>query len=47
MRPPVAAAAGSYLLLVAVNTWYFYPILTGQIITRNAWLTRLWFPSWL
>ncbi len=42
-----AAAAGAYVLLVAINTMWLYPILTAEVIPRSAWLARLWFRSWL
>jgi len=36
----------SYVGLVVVNFVFFYPIYTGQLLTRAQWLTRMWFPGW-
>ncbi|MBA3523725.1 MAG: phospholipid carrier-dependent glycosyltransferase [Geodermatophilaceae bacterium] len=35
-----------YLSLVVVNFIWFYPILTGLPLDYDAWLQRMWFPSW-
>ncbi|HEY8452721.1 MAG: phospholipid carrier-dependent glycosyltransferase [Micromonosporaceae bacterium] len=37
--------AATYLLLVALNFAYFYPIYTGQDIPYEAWQARLWLGS--
>jgi dolichyl-phosphate-mannose-protein mannosyltransferase len=36
-----------YLALVAVSFVYFYPVLTGQPLSRDDWWSRMWFHSWL
>ncbi len=41
----VAITAG-YLIAVAANFAYLYPILTGEPISHAAWLARLWFSGW-
>ncbi len=40
------AAVCLYLALVAATFVFFYPVLTGQPLARDEWLTRMWFPSW-
>jgi dolichyl-phosphate-mannose--protein O-mannosyl transferase len=35
-----------YLGLVALACIYFFPILSSMTISQNAWLQRLWLPSW-
>jgi dolichyl-phosphate-mannose--protein O-mannosyl transferase len=37
-----AVVAGVYVLLVALNFAYFYPIFTGDSIPYDAWLHRMW-----
>jgi dolichyl-phosphate-mannose--protein O-mannosyl transferase len=32
--------------LVAGVFAFFYPVLTGQELTRPEWLSRMWFSSW-
>jgi dolichyl-phosphate-mannose-protein mannosyltransferase len=34
--------AGAYVMLVALNFAYFYPIYTGQVIPYEAWQARMW-----
>jgi dolichyl-phosphate-mannose-protein mannosyltransferase len=40
------AAVCLYTALVAGTFAFFYPVLTGQELTRAEWLARMWFPSW-
>jgi dolichyl-phosphate-mannose--protein O-mannosyl transferase len=35
-----------YTGLVAATFAFFYPVLTGQELTKAEWLSRMWFPSW-
>jgi dolichyl-phosphate-mannose--protein O-mannosyl transferase len=35
--------AGVYVLAVLVLFWYFYPILTGQVIPYSDWLSHMWY----
>lgn len=39
--------AGGYVLLVALNFAYFYPIYTGQLLPYEAWQARMWLSSWV
>jgi dolichyl-phosphate-mannose-protein mannosyltransferase len=39
--------AGAYVMLVALNFAYFYPIYTAQSIPYEAWQARMWVSSWL
>lgn len=41
-----AAIVGGYLLLVLLNFAYLYPILSSEVIPKEAWLDRMWFRSW-
>jgi dolichyl-phosphate-mannose--protein O-mannosyl transferase len=36
-----------YVALVVVNFAWLWPILTGQLISYDAWHARMWFPSWI
>ena len=38
--------AGAYVLLVAANFAYFYPIYIGQLITYDGWQARMWLSTW-
>jgi len=42
-----AAIVGAAMALVALNFAFIYPILTDSLMTRTAWLTRMWFRSWI
>lgn len=42
-----AAIAAAYLIAVAVNFAYLYPVLTGTPISHPAWLARMWLDSWV
>ncbi|HEX2073116.1 MAG TPA: phospholipid carrier-dependent glycosyltransferase [Geodermatophilus sp.] len=35
-----------YVALVAATFVFFYPVLTGQPLSHDEWLLRMWFPSW-
>ncbi|WP_027342569.1 dolichyl-phosphate-mannose--protein mannosyltransferase [Hamadaea tsunoensis] len=37
-----AVVAGVFIMLVALNFAYFYPIFTGQSIPYEAWMHRMW-----
>jgi dolichyl-phosphate-mannose-protein mannosyltransferase len=39
--------AGTYLIAVLANFAYLYPILTAKVIPYSAWLSRMWFHSWI
>jgi dolichyl-phosphate-mannose-protein mannosyltransferase len=36
-----------YVALVAIDLAWLWPILTGQLISYDAWHARIWFPSWI
>ncbi|MCU1678780.1 MAG: glycosyl transferase family 39 [Frankiales bacterium] len=42
-----AVAAGTFVLLVAGNFAYFYPILAAQTMTYADWHAHMWFPFWI
>jgi dolichyl-phosphate-mannose--protein O-mannosyl transferase len=42
-----AAVAAAYLLAVAVNFAYLYPVFTGTPISDSAWLARMWLSTWI
>jgi len=42
-----AAAVGGYALLVAVNFFYLYPILSAKVIPYASWYSRMWFKNWI
>ena len=46
-RAAGAIAAGGYLIAVLANLAYLYPVLTAKIIPYSAWLSRMWFHSWI
>ena len=36
------------LVVLAVATFaWFHPILTGELLTREDWLARMWWPTWI
>lgn len=37
----------AFVVLVILNFWFFYPVLTDQLMTRDAWSLRMWFRSWI
>lgn len=39
--------AGTVVVLTVVNFAWFYPILTGEMLTRGEWLDRIWFDRWI
>jgi dolichyl-phosphate-mannose-protein mannosyltransferase len=42
-RAAGALLAGAYVIAVLVLFWYFYPIMTGEIITYSDWLSHMWY----
>ena len=42
-----AVAVGTYALLVVLNFFYLYPILSAQIVPYETWHSRMWFSSWI
>jgi dolichyl-phosphate-mannose--protein O-mannosyl transferase len=41
-----ALIVGAYVVIVAVAFAYFYPILSGQVISYDDWKSHMWFSSW-
>lgn len=39
-------AVSLYLAVVAMTFVFFYPLLTGQPLSHQEWVQRMWFPSW-
>jgi dolichyl-phosphate-mannose-protein mannosyltransferase len=46
-RATGALLAGAYVVAVLVLFWYFYPIMTGQIIPYSDWLSHIWYQGLL
>jgi dolichyl-phosphate-mannose--protein O-mannosyl transferase len=42
-----ATAAGSVVVLVVVNFFYIYPLLSAGTLSRPDWLARMWFRTWI
>jgi len=38
---------GALFILIFLNFVYFLPIYLGDVITYEAWINRMWFPSWI
>jgi len=38
-----AVLVGGYVVAVLIVFWYFYPILTGQVLTYSDWLSHMWY----
>jgi dolichyl-phosphate-mannose--protein O-mannosyl transferase len=45
-RSGEAIIAGLFILIF-LNFVYFLPIYLGDVITYEAWRSRMWFPSWI
>ncbi len=46
-RTTGVVVAGSFLVLVALNAAWFWPLWTDQLLTRGEWLDRMWFARWI
>ncbi|MBA3745793.1 MAG: phospholipid carrier-dependent glycosyltransferase [Sporichthya sp.] len=42
-----AWTAGAFVLLVVINFFYIYPLLTAGSLPRGEWLDRMWFKTWI
>lgn len=42
-----AIVVGAAMALVAADFAFIYPILSDGLMTRHAWLARMWFRSWI
>jgi dolichyl-phosphate-mannose-protein mannosyltransferase len=38
---------GAYVVLVALNFAWFWPVWTYQLLPTADWLHRIWFRSWI
>jgi dolichyl-phosphate-mannose--protein O-mannosyl transferase len=38
---------GAFVVLVVLNFAYIWPILTDKVLPHPAWLSRMWFKSWI
>ena len=41
------ALVAAFVTIIFLNFVYFLPIFTGEIITYEAWLQRMWMNSWI
>jgi dolichyl-phosphate-mannose--protein O-mannosyl transferase len=41
------AIVATLFILIFLNFVYFLPIYLGDVITYEAWRSRMWFPSWI
>jgi dolichyl-phosphate-mannose-protein mannosyltransferase len=39
--------AGVYVLAALLLFWYFYPILSFEVIPYSDWLTHMWYSGWI
>ena len=37
----------AFVVIIFLNFLYFFPIFTGETITYDAWLARMWLTSWI
>jgi len=42
-----SAVMGAFVVLVVLNFAYIWPILTDEVLPHSAWLSRMWFKSWI
>lgn len=42
-----AVAAGTFVVLVALNFAWFWPVYTDGLLTTAQWLQRIWFSQWI
>jgi dolichyl-phosphate-mannose-protein mannosyltransferase len=42
-----SAVVGAFVILVVLNFAYIWPILTDEVLPHSAWLSRMWFKSWI
>ena len=40
-------ASAVFAVLVFFNFLYFLPIFVGDVMTYDAWYSRMWLPSWI
>jgi dolichyl-phosphate-mannose--protein O-mannosyl transferase len=42
-----ASAAGALVVLIVVNFFYIYPLLSAGTLSQQDWLSRMWFRTWI
>ncbi|MGQ0847029.1 MAG: dolichyl-phosphate-mannose--protein mannosyltransferase [Sporichthyaceae bacterium] len=42
-----ATGAGAVVVLVVVNFFYVYPLLVAGTLSREDWVSRMWFTTWI
>lgn len=42
-----SVVVGLYVLAVLSVFWYFYPILSGKVMTYSDWLNHMWYSGWI
>lgn len=42
-----AIIVGAVVVIIVLNFWFIYPILTDELLTRTEWSRRMWFRSWI
>ncbi|GAA4359991.1 dolichyl-phosphate-mannose--protein mannosyltransferase [Angustibacter luteus] len=42
-----AVVSGSYVVICVMLFFFFWPVLTAQVIPYAQWAARMWFPSWI
>lgn len=42
-----AVIVGAIVAIIIANFWFIHPLLTDQLMTRTAWMLRMWFKSWI
>jgi dolichyl-phosphate-mannose--protein O-mannosyl transferase len=42
-----AVLAAAVVLAAVLAFWYFYPVLSAQVVPHETWRGRMWLPSWI
>jgi dolichyl-phosphate-mannose--protein O-mannosyl transferase len=46
-RAAGAATVGAFALIVLINFWWLYPVLTAETLTQAEWWARMLMRSWV
>ena len=46
-RYAVWLAGGALVTAAVVSFWYFFPVLTYDLLSYEAWRDRMWFSRWI
>lgn len=46
-RQSGAIVVGAVVALIVMDFAFIYPVLTGELMTRQQWLWRMWLPGWI